>query len=195
MDVRLIKKKFDQLDTSIIQQPAKASNYADRALIFTALQTYDHALSDFDKAIDLDPFNALSYFSRANTRLKLLSLLHSDNPAVTAKLHSLSPAMVSGTSYQSAIADYTSALALDSTFSYAWYNRASAKMFINDYDGAVNDLTMAIYYDPNLADAYYNKGLLLILIHQNETACISLSKAGELGILEAYPVIKKYCDK
>jgi hypothetical protein len=54
---------------------------------------------------------------------------------------------------------------------------------------------MAIYYDPNLADAYYNKGLLLILIHQNETACISLSKAGELGILEAYPVIKKYCDK
>jgi tetratricopeptide (TPR) repeat protein len=71
MDVRLIKKKFDQLDTSIIQQPAKASNYADRALIFTALQTYDHALSDFDKAIDLDPFNALSYFSRANTRITL----------------------------------------------------------------------------------------------------------------------------
>ena len=54
---------------------------------------------------------------------------------------------------------------------------------------------MAVSCDPSFAEAYYNKGLLLILMHENETACVNLSKAGELGILDAYPVIKRYCDK
>jgi len=195
MDARLVKKRFTELDTDISTSPGKGSYYAERGIIFTMLKAYDHALSDFDKAVDLDPFNALSYFSRANTRLKLLDLQRSDSPEVNAKLNSLSPQMVAGNSYEAAIADYSSALALDSTFSYAWYNRASARMFINDYNGALNDLTMAIHYEPTLAEAYYNKGLLLILKHQTETACTNLSKAGELGILEAYPVIKRYCDK
>ena len=191
----LVKKRFDRLDTAIIESPAKASNYAERGIIFSYLKAYDHALSDFDKAIDLDPFNALSYFSRANTRLKLLDLQRSDSPEVNAKLNSLSPQMVAGNSFEAAISDYSSALALDSTFSYAWYNRASAKMFINDYEGALKDLTTAIHFNPTLAEAYYNKGLLLVLVHQNENACTNLSKAGELGILDAYPVIKRYCDR
>lgn len=195
LDSKLIKKEFDQLDSAIYHAPGKASNYANRGIIFSELQAYDHAISDFDKAIDLDPLNALSYFSRANTRLKLLDLQHYDTPEANAKLNSLSPYMVEGNSYEKAIVDYSSAIKLDSTFSYAWYNRATAKMATNDYSGAVDDLTMAVSYDSTFAEAYYNKGLLLVLMHNNETACPYLSRAGELGILEAYAVIKRYCDK
>ena len=45
-----------------------------------------------------------------------------------------------------------------------------------------------------LAEAYYNRGLVLIYVKDREKGCLDMSKAGELGIEDAYSVIKKYCD-
>jgi len=46
-----------------------------------------------------------------------------------------------------------------------------------------------------MPQAYYNRGLTLIYLQDNEKGCLDMSKAGELGMQEAYPVIKKYCTK
>ena len=195
MEGGLVKKRFDQLDSAIYRLPGKAVYYAERGVIFNVLFAYDHALSDFGKAIDLDPNNALSYFSRANTRLKLIELESSDNPQAIALLNGLSRNLIAGNSYELAVSDYSAALRLDSTFTYAWYNRATAKVALNDFKGALSDLDKAIQCDPTLAEAYYNRGLLLMLTHENDSSCVSLSKSGELGILDAYSIIKRYCDK
>ncbi len=45
-----------------------------------------------------------------------------------------------------------------------------------------------------MGDAYFNRGLVLIYLKDKEKGCIDLSRAGELGIAEAYGVIKKYCE-
>jgi tetratricopeptide (TPR) repeat protein len=190
-----MKKKFEQLDTLITRSPAQANLYAERGVIFNYLQVYDQALSDFDKAIDLDPINALFYFDRANTRVNLMELERLDNPEAKSKLKDFSPDVLQENSYDLAISDYSRALKLDSTFSYAWYNRASAKIALNDFEGALNDLTQSIQCDSTLGEACFNQGLLLIMMHENDDACIRLSKAGELGVLESYAVIKRYCDK
>ena len=152
-------------------------------------------MSDFGKAIDLDPTNALNYFSRANTRLKILDMQHDESETSAEKLKTLPPALLAQNTYQEAINDYTMALSLDSNFTYAWYNRAKARIGINDFYGAIMDLTRAIACDPTFGEAYFNQGLVRIIMRENDDACVSLSKAGELGILEAYPVIKRYCDK
>ena len=44
-----------------------------------------------------------------------------------------------------------------------------------------------------ISDAYYNRGLVQIFLKDKEKGCIDIRKAGELGIPEAYGVIKKYC--
>jgi hypothetical protein len=44
-----------------------------------------------------------------------------------------------------------------------------------------------------MAEAYYNRALTLLYVKENNLACKDLSKAGELGIKEAYNVIKRYC--
>ena len=111
------------------------------------------------------------------------------------KLNSLSQKMIGDNSYEMAILDYTRAIALDSTFAYAWYNRAAAKIALNEFYSAILDLRKAISCDSTFGEAYFNKSLLHILLHENENACPDLSKAGELGVLEAYAVIKRYCDK
>ncbi len=47
---------------------------------------------------------------------------------------------------------------------------------------------------PQMGDAYFNRGLVLIYLKDKEKGCIDLSKAGELGVSDAYGVISKYCE-
>ena len=42
--------------------------------------------------------------------------------------------------------------------------------------------------------AYYNRGLAKIQLGQKDSGCLDLSKAGELGYVEAYEAIKQYCN-
>ncbi len=56
---------------------------------------------------------------------------------------------------------------------------------------AIDKLTKAIELNDTFAEAYYNRGLLRLLINENTLAIQDLSKAGELGIVGAYNIIKK----
>ena len=44
-----------------------------------------------------------------------------------------------------------------------------------------------------MGEAYFNRGLVLIYLKDKEKGCIDLSRAGELGVDGAYPVIARYC--
>ena len=55
--------------------------------------------------------------------------------------------------------------------------------------------TILIEIDPNIAEAYYNRGLARIHQEQLDEGIADLSKAGELGLYDAYSVIKKYRKK
>ena len=52
---------------------------------------------------------------------------------------------------------------------------------------------MAIEKTENLAEAYYNRGLVRIYKQKTNAGCQDLSKAGELGIRDAYLVLKRFC--
>ena len=57
---------------------------------------------------------------------------------------------------------------------------------------AADDYTKAIELNPHFAEAYYNRGLLQIYMKDTRKGCLDISKAGELGIKEAYQVLKNY---
>jgi tetratricopeptide (TPR) repeat protein len=91
--------------------------------------------------------------------------------------------------------DYDKVIALSPGNSYAYYNRGNIKNRMRDFDGAIRDYTIATALNPNFAEAFYNRALTLIYRKQNRDACYDLSKAGELGITEAYNLIKRYCSE
>ena len=56
---------------------------------------------------------------------------------------------------------------------------------------AIDDFTRAINIDANLAEAYYNRGLARVQNGLKAEGIADLSKAGELGLYNAYSVIKR----
>jgi len=62
------------------------------------------------------------------------------------------------------------------------------------FDLAIADLDKAIALEPEFAEAYYNRGLTRILMDDTASGALDLSKAGELGLVEAYSIIKRYCN-
>jgi len=86
-------------------------------------------------------------------------------------------------------------IALNPQMSFAYYNRGNIKNRMRDFEGAIQDYTTAMTLQPNFAEAFYNRALTLIYLKNTKDACLDLSKAGELGVQDAYNVIKRYCNK
>ena len=145
----------------------------------------------------------MAYFDRANTRLKLVELINSandfdfkvNNDQDEVDFHGSDKSGIPEHTYEKIIQDYNKVIDLDAGFYYAYFNRGYLKAKAGNYWGAVSDLTKAIELDPKFGEAYYNKGLILLLLKVNNVACNDMSKAGELGIKEAFNVIKRYCVK
>ena len=64
----------------------------------------------------------------------------------------------------------------------------------SEHIASIDTYTRAIELYPYMGDAYFNRGLVLIYLKDKEKGCIDMSRAGELGIQDAYGIIKKYCE-
>lgn len=82
--------------------------------------------------------------------------------------------------YDAAIADYTKALELNSSFLSAYLNRGRAKTNQGNFDGAVADFSQAAKLRPNDADAYFERGHAEFLQGNFEGAQTDFTKAIEI---------------
>ena len=74
---------------------------------------------------------------------------------------------------------------------YATYNKGCVYLLLNDYTSAINCFSTCIDIKPDLGEAYYNRGLTYLRLGNRERGVADLSKAGELGILPSYNVLKR----
>lgn len=91
------------------------------------------SISSLDKAIELEPDNALAYASRGTAYLNL------GNP-------------------ERALEDLDEAIELDPNLALAYANRGNANWNLDCFRQAFRDYDKAVQLDPNLALAYYNRG-------------------------------------
>jgi tetratricopeptide (TPR) repeat protein len=61
-----------------------------------------------------------------------------------------------------------------------------------DFRSAISYYTKAIEIDNDFAEAYFNRGLTYIYINEIDKGLADLSKAGELGIYQAYNLISRF---
>ena len=97
--------------------------------------------------------------------------------------------------YSDAIQDMKTAATIVSNIPYIYYNLGNLYCLSAEHIASLDSYTKAIELYPAMGDAYFNRGLVLIYLRDKEKGCIDLSRAGELGVDDAYSVIKKYCEK
>lgn len=96
--------------------------------------------------------------------------------------------------YTDAVSDMKAACEIVPDLPYIYYNLGNLYCLASEHVNSIENYTKAISLYPYMGDAYFNRGLVLIYLKDKEKGCIDLSRAGELGIAEAYGVIKKYCE-
>ena len=96
--------------------------------------------------------------------------------------------------YGEAIDDMKAAQEVVPDIPYVYYNLGNLYCLSSEHINSIENYSKAISLYPYMGDAYFNRGLVLIYLKDKEKGCIDLSRAGELGVQDAYSVIKKYCE-
>ncbi|MEI6455945.1 MAG: tetratricopeptide repeat protein [bacterium] len=178
-------------------------SYNKIALQFSSTGNYDMAFNLYRMALALDSNFIMACFDRAYCRHELIHLLQSQEnyqeQITIGKSLSQGQNKIKATemehTYEMVITDLNKVILLDSVFSFAYYNKGYIESKMGNYREAVENFSSAIRHKVNFSEAYYNRGLIYILLNERQKGCEDLSRAGELGILDAYRVMKRYCYK
>ena len=150
-----------------------------RAVAYGLLQNYDAAISDLTVYLQIDSTSSMGYWQRAVCQTMMNNFDASKGVDTQLKV-------------AKAMEDFNKAIELNSRNAYIYYDRGNLHAMKKEYTQAVDDYTMALKYDPRLAEAYYNRGLARIFSNNRAEGIADLSKSGELGLYDAYSVIKRY---
>ena len=123
------------------------SYYFNRAYDKAQRGDYYGAISDYTKAIEINPNDSEAFYNRGNAKDELKD-------------------------YYGAISDYTKAIEINPQYENAYNNRGFTKSNgLKDYYGAISDYTKAIEINPNYPYAYKNRGIAKELIGDLTSAC------------------------
>lgn len=208
---------INDLSAHIEGQPTNADAYFGRAIDYMLVQDFSEAIKDFNKVIELDPNYTMAYFNRAVVRYKQLVYSMSQNTnaddfsaslgSMNFKLGKQNPAAMTqqpsnptsagvkekkrAYEHEMITRDYDMVIRLNPGFVYAYFNRGNLRCVQRDFRAAIQDYDEAIKRDPDFAEAYFNRGLARLSLGDANQGIADLSKAGELGIINAYSIIKR----
>ena len=208
---------IDNYSALIARDPENVDLYYGRALDYMLVQDFAEAIKDYSRVIDLDQNFAMAYFNRAVVRYKQLEYNMSHqaqedfeerNINLTMNMGKTPMTMVRKPStndptssalkdkkrayeHEMISRDYDMVIKLNPDFVYAYLNRGNLRCAQRDFRAAIDDYSEAILRDPEFAEAYYNRGLARLSQGFANEGIADLSKAGELGIVNAYSIIKR----
>lgn len=181
-----------------------------RAILYNSVSNLNNALNDFSQLIEIDEENYLAWFGRAIVRLKMVELLQSveeesnivqpsmrsPNFSVsTTKKESETPYEKRILDYELIISDLQKAAEYKPDFEFASYNIGVIYSYKREFEEAEKYFTQAIELNNEFAEAWFNRGLINLFLGEDDKGTVDLSKAGELGVYDAYNVIKRYGEK
>ncbi|MCH5235177.1 MAG: tetratricopeptide repeat protein [Muribaculaceae bacterium] len=157
----------------------------------TMLRNYPSALENLDAAIASNPqftvaFMARGYARYANAISDLKIANENKNEEEAFLDRNIYTALL-----QEALADYDKVLSLNPRVVYAWFNKGNIYYEAQDYTSAMQAYSEAIKIDPEFGEAYFNRGLAYLNSGNKAQAFADLSKAGELGVIPSYNILKR----
>lgn len=156
---------------------ARPADRIARGIAYTMLKNYPAAIEDFDAVIKTNPEMTVAYVARGVARYGD-ALSQTDQRLAAGEM-----AM--------AAADFDTATRINPRLSFAWYDKGCLLYAQRDYSQAAECFSKAIAIDPEFGAAYFNRGLCHLSTGRKNEAFADLSRAGELGILPSYNILKR----
>lgn len=158
----------EQLDQKGALGNATAADLLSLGVARSTLKDYEAAVKAYDRALALSPDLTTAYVGRAFAR-----------------------AAMDVRQSQLALSDYDKALEIDPRLAFVWLNKGNIYYAAQDFTAAIECYGKALELDPTFGAALYNRGLTYLRIGNRRLAFNDLSKAGELGVLPSYNLLKR----
>ncbi len=188
LDEARSKELFDFIDSLSMRLDTQDARLATphnlilRAVAYSTMQNFESAINDISDYLQTDSTLSLAYWERAVCQSKINEFNASLGTNMEMK-------------YANVLSDLEKAIRYNPQCPYLFYNRGNVYAARKDYARAIEDYTKALSMDMNLAEAYYNRGLARLAIGQDDQGTVDLSKAGELGLYQAYSILKAQSKK
>lgn len=184
-------KSIDNYNSYLATHTPRTVDYVGRAMDFITVRNYNSAMQDLDRAIALSPDYAPAYMLRAQARTHLLDAPATGPEGKVPEQSAASQDILRHHNIDLIIADLDRVIALSPRNPYALYNKADMLIRQGNMSQAQELLTDAISLKPDFGEAYFNRGFVLLRSGNRNAGVADLSKAGELGIVAAYNLIKR----
>ena len=190
---------IEYYNSLLSQSKPRSIDYFARGLDYLTVKNPEGALADADSTIALSPQFMLAYLLRADAHYMQYRMAQAQDANTRGLLadapDALSQAMLRQrqdvTTLDLMMADLDQAIKLSPKNVYAHFNKGNVYMLQGDYTSAISSYSHAIELKPDLGEAYYNRGLMYLRMGNKTLGVADLSKAGELGILPSYNVLKR----
>ncbi len=149
-------------------QAESASFYYNRGNDKSDAGDYYGAISDYSKAIEINPRDAIAYYNRGYSKNELKD-------------------------YRGAIVDFTKAIEINPRYSRAYTNRGFSKVKLGDNSGAISDFNKSIEINPKEPKTFINRGVSKFKIGDKKGACFDARKGKSLGASNGSKAVELLC--
>lgn len=181
-------QSIDYYNSHLSTHQPRPIDYIGRALDFITVRDYINAEKDIDRAIAMAPDLAIAYLIRAQARYGRLQL---ERDAPQPGTDAMTRASLNRKRLADIDADFDEVIRLSPNMAVAYFNKGNILFELEEYALARAAYDKAIELKPDFGEAYYNRGYILLKSGHQTEGIADLSKAGELGIIPAYNLIKR----
>lgn len=197
MTAAALVRKDEAVSADIAANGSRWQAYFMRGMTQALLKQYTNAVGALSTAITLSPRNPFLYIARSAVQAEMTDFISSmDNGYSRISPESDRSARMRDAArtydYDEAISDLNKAAKLNPNLPCIYYNRGNLFALSGRFPEAFEEYSHAIALDPGLAEAYFNRGLVQIYMKDTRKGLLDISKAGELGIGEAYDLLRLY---
>lgn len=181
-------QSIEYYNSYLSTHPGRPVDFIGRALDFITVRDYLNAERDASRAIELAPDLALAYLIRSQARYGRY-LLERDGSGATSD--AATRTLLARAALDAVAQDLDAVLHLSPNMAAAWFNKGNVLFESGDPEGAIGAYTTAIGIKSDFGEAYFNRGYMYLSLGRQAEGIADLSKAGELGIVAAYNLIKR----
>ncbi|MBO4905718.1 MAG: tetratricopeptide repeat protein [Bacteroidaceae bacterium] len=157
--------------------------YLSRAIDYYHVRDFEASVTDIERSLALNEQQPLALMALAQVHLCQVEAQNADadHSSMTVQL-----------GYNRALDELRQAAQLQPNMPYIWYNIGCIYISLHDYQHARDAFGQALNIDSRFPEAFFNRAIAALMDGHTQQALSDLSMAGELGLYQAYPLIKQY---